>query len=165
MSDQGYSPAESGQEEEEDTGLFCQGCSPLGRKIGYYLTLLAGLIVFALGIIDVIGASVFFLIAGSFLILLCPLWIKSPAGLCKHFKDPLRLSSLIIFLAFLIFTIVCIAIDSDFLKYIAGIGLAISGVWYFLSYFKNGQKACIAFCKTCCQKDENSGEGETVESS
>ena len=37
MSDQGYSPAESGQEEEEDTGLFCQGCSPLGRKIGYYL--------------------------------------------------------------------------------------------------------------------------------
>ena len=163
MSDQGYSPAEeTGQSEEEDTVLFCRSWSPMGRKCGYYITFLGGGIVFLLGIIDLIGASIVFLIIGSILMLLCPLWIKSPSAIIKKLKESLKLSSLIIYLVFLTLTFVnYVAIDSDILTYIFGFGLVISGIWYFLSYFENGQEACLACVKTCFKGKEESSGGET----
>ena len=85
MSDQGYTQPEEGQQEEVLTGICCTTWSPLARKIGYYLTFLVGVIVFVVGIIDLIGASVIPLVIGSFLCLLSPLWIKSPKDLCMDF--------------------------------------------------------------------------------
>ncbi len=158
MSDQGYTAAE---DQDDDGGIFCQNCSPTTRKLGYYITFLAGVLTFGFGIVSLIAFSVAFLIAGSLLVLFCPLWIKSPAALCRDLKNPLRLSSCILFLACLAATIVCfLVLESDLLKVIPGIFLAIAGIWYFLSFFKNGQKACISCIKTCCGKSSEEQSGE-----
>ena len=165
MSDQGYTQPEGGQQEEL-TGIFCTCWSPLARKIGYYLTFLAGGIIFVVGIIDLLGASVIPLVIGSCLCLFSPLWIKSPKDLCLDFKNPARLVSLLIFFGFLSATIIVIATKNDgfFISLLLGICLVLSGVWYFLSYFDNGQKACIAFLKTCCGKDDQGNSGNTASS-
>ena len=151
----------------EDDGLFCRGCSPFVRKLGYYLTFLIGLVVFAVGIISLIEGSVFPLIIGSCIIVLSPLWIKSPGALCRDLKNPVRLTSCILFFAFLIGTIVSNFLfknsDGEFITWILGVCLAASGIWYFLSYFENGQKACVACIKACCGKSEESS-GQTAES-
>ena len=150
MSDQGYTAAES-----EDTGIFCHTCSPLTRKIGYYVTFGFGFIVFGIGIIMMITLSSYLLVAGSLIILLSPLWIKSPSVLCNELKNPLRLTSCIIFLAFLALSIANLIMDWSFIiNIIGGIGLAISGIWYFLSFFENGQKACVECMKACCCSSE-----------
>ena len=155
MSDQGYTQAESGG---EDDVLPClRGCSPIIRKIGYYLTFLAGVVVFVVGIIDLIGSSVIPLIIGSCIVILSPLWIKSPIALCKELKNPVRLTSTIIFLVFLALTFVAnFVLDSFVLRIVFGVCLGLAGIWYFLSFFDNGQKACIACLKACCAKDQQS---------
>ena len=137
------------------------------RKLGYYLTFLAGIIIFVLGIINILSANVAFLIVGSLVTILSPLWIKSPKILCIELKNPVRLLSTLIFLGFLIATIIATTtLDSTILSVILGICLALAGIWYFLSFFKNGQKACIAFLKACCGKEEQQEQqGETVEES
>ena len=165
MSDQGYTQPDD--QEEEDTGLFCRNCSPAMRKLGYYLTFLAGIIIFVLGIINILSANVAFLIVGSLVTILSPLWIKSPKILCIELKNPVRLLSTLIFLGFLIATIIATTtLESTILSVILGICLALAGIWYFLSFFKNGQKACIAFLKTCCGKaEQQEQQGETVEES
>ena len=151
----------------EEDGIFCQNCSPFVRKLGYYLTFLIGIVVFVVGILTLIEAAVYPLIIGSVIIVLSPLWIKSPAGLCRDLKNPVRLTSCILFFAFLIGTIVSNFLfknsDGEFITWILGVCLAASGIWYFLSYFENGQKACVACIKACCGKSEESS-GQTAES-
>ena len=165
MSDQGYTQPEEGQQEEL-TGIFCTCWSPLARKIGYYLTFLVGGIIFIVGIIDLLGASVIPLIIGSCLCLFSPLWIKSPKDLCLDFKNPSRLLSFLIFFGFLVATIIVVLADKDSLiiTVLLGVCLVLSGIWYSLSYFENGQKACIAFLKTCFGKGEQGNSGNTASS-
>ena len=149
-----------GENQEEDSGgIFCQNCSPTTRKLGYYVTFLVGLLIFLFGIINLIGGNLLFMIAGSLGILLSPLWIKSPQGCMQDMKNGLRLSSTLIFLAFLVLSIICYFSGwGTILNYIFGIGLGVSGVWYFLSFFPNGQKACVACIKSCCSSDKGTTE-------
>ena len=142
-------------EGEDSGGIFCQNCSPTTRKLGYYATFFVGLIVFGLGIINTIfslGFLSYYLIIGGYIILLCPLWIKSPSGCVADMKNALRITSTLIFFAFLVVNTVIIIMEYDnkVVCYILGIGLGLSGIWYFLSFFPNGQKACIACMKSCC---------------
>ena len=149
----------------EDDGIFCPNLSPFVKKLGYYLTFLIGLVVFFVGIFSLLELSVIALIIGSLIIILSPLWIKSPAALCRDMKNPLRLTSCILFFIFLSATVVSNFLfkgsDFSFVTWLLGIGLAISGIWYFLSYFENGQRACVSCLKACCSKSEESS-GETV---
>ena len=161
--EQQYTPQEETKKEEEDGGIFCPNLSPFVKKLGYYLTFLVGIVVFIVGIISLIEGSVIALIIGSLIVILSPLWIKSPAALCRDLKNPLRLTSCILFFAFLIATIVANILFKDdvFIPLILGICLGAAGIWYFLSYFENGQKACISCLKACCPKKEGEGqEGE-----
>ena len=140
---------------EGDTGgIFCQGCSPTARKIGYYITNILGLFIFVYGIIDLIGTHVHFLIIGSFTIILAPLWIHNCSSCCKDLKNPGRLSSTILFLLFLTATsLSCLLVKNTILTVVCGVLLALSGIWYFLSFFENGQKACVDCMKACCCSD------------
>ena len=149
-----------GENQEEDSGgIFCQNCSPTTRKLGYYGTFLVGLLVFIIGIINLIGGDPLFMIVGSLGILLSPLWIKSPQGCMQNMKNGLRLSSTLIFLAFLVLSIIChFSGWGIILDYVFGIGLGVSGIWYFLSFFPNGQKACVACIKSCCSSDKGTSE-------
>ena len=154
MSEQGYTSSENGQ--EVDDGLFCRNCSPDCRKIGYYLTFLVGIVIFVLGIIFFFVLNVSFIIVGSVTIILSPLWIKSPKSLVVSLRHPLRFTSLLIYLGFLAATI-AIGVTNEgkgFLYTLFGILLGASGIWYFLSYFENGQQALITCCKTCFKKQD-----------
>ena len=157
MSDQGYTSQDDQQ--GEDGGIFCQNCHPTTRKIGYYLQFFAGIVAFGFGIIFLFLLSVTFLIVGSLLIILSPLWIKSPKRCFLDLKDPGRLISFIIFLVFLGATVFVSTQEGDIfylLKIVFGACLAVSGIWYFLSFFQNGQTALVVCIKTCCGKNENS---------
>ena len=143
--------------DEDDGGIFCQNCSPTVRKMGYFATFLLGLILFVVGIIDVFGGDVAWIIVGSLIILFCPLWVKSPKKCLFDFKDILKATSSLIFIILLIVNILCSAMEwGSALQYILGILLAISGVWYFLSFIPGGQKFCADCIKGCCKSSESS---------
>ena len=129
----------------------CCGLSSGGRKCAYYITNIIGGFCFIYGIIGLIKLDVIFLIIGSALIILAPLWNHNLSSFCKEMKNPVRLSSTIIFFILLGATITFAYIsENEPLCIICGILLAVSGIWYFLSFFENGQKACIACLKSCC---------------
>ena len=134
----------------DNGGLFCQSCSPTCRKICYYATFGLGFIAFIFGIIKLIEGEVLFLVIGASLILLSPLWIKSVSGCCSDMKNALRLSSFLIFFAFFVATIVFYIMKWKALRIISGICLGLSGIWYFLSFIDNGQRALIECLKACC---------------
>ena len=153
------SEVQSTQEEEDDGGIFCQSCSPTARKCGYYITFLLGLIAFVFGFFSAFGGSVWLAMIGSLIVLFCPLWIKSPKRCLLDFKDILKVTSALIFVAILILNILNYFLwdknEAGFLTYLLGICLALSGAWYFLSFLPNGQKACIACIKSCCGGSES----------
>ena len=111
--------------EGDGKGMCCKNCSSTTTKCGYYITFLVGLIVFVYGFIQLITADVLFLIIGSLLILCCPLWIKDFSSCFADLKNPLRLSSTIIFLAFLIGTIICkVTLNNTFLNVVLEFGIS-----------------------------------------
>ena len=143
-------------DEDDDGGLFCQNCSPVARRILYYLTFIVGAILFIIGFILTFLGNIGLVIAGTVLILFCPFWIKSLKKCFLDFKDLIKLTSFLIYLVFFVLVIVAKALDwSGVILYILGIGLGISGIWYFLTFVPNGQKACIACLRSCCSKKES----------
>ena len=71
-------------------------------------------------------------------------------------KNALRISSTLIFFSLLVTNTVVIVIKMErILPYILGICLGLSDIWYFLSFFPNGQKGCIACMKSCCSSCES----------
>ena len=144
--------------EEDSGGIFCQNCTPGQRKWGYYITFLLGALVFVFGIIDVFRNDNLFLIVGSSIVLLCPLWIKSCSGCCADMKNALRLTSTLIFFIVLVANIVIwVLAITGVLKFVLGICLGVSGIWYFLSFIPNGQQTCISCMKGCCCSEKASG--------
>ena len=142
--------------EDDDGGIFCQSCSPTTRKIGYYLTFILGAIGLIVGFVLAFFGTSWVVIIGSFLIMLCPLWIKSPRKCITDFKNILKLTSFLIHFIVLIVVIVFICLGWDGVPlYIVNVCLGISGLWYFLTFIPNGQKACIACMKSCCSKSES----------
>ena len=142
--------------EDDDGGIFCQSCSPTTRKIGYYLTFILGAIGLIVGFVLAFFGTSWVVIIGSFLIMLCPLWIKSPRKCITDFKNILKVTSFLIHFICLIVVIVFICLGwKDIPLYIANVCLGISGLCYFLTFIPNGQKACIACMKSCCSKSES----------
>ena len=149
--------ATTNQDEDDDGGLFCQSCSPVVRKIGYYLTFLVGAILFIVGFIAIFVGNLGLSIAGTVLILICPFWIKSLKKCFLDFRDLIKLSSFLIYLIFFVLIILTQALGwTGVIRYILGIGLGLSGIWYFLTFIPNGQKACAACLRACCGRDKDS---------
>ena len=144
--------------EDDDGGIFCQSCSPSTRKLGYYLQFGVGVILFGYGLFRMFKQDNIFLVIGSFVVLLCPLWIKSCCGYFKDFKNALKLISTIIFVGFLVVVFLDVFIKflgtgtPGFVRGLFGFCLFISGIWYFLSFFPGGQEWCMNCIKGCCTK-------------
>ena len=121
--------------EDDDGGIFCQSCSPTTRKIGYYLTFILGAIGLIVGFVLAFFGTSWVVIIGSFLIMLCPLWIKSPRKCITDFKNILKVTSFLIHFIVLIVVIVFVCLGWDGVPlYIANVCLGISGLWYFLTF-------------------------------
>ena len=144
--------------EEDSGGLCCQGCSSTARKCGYYITFLLGLVIFGYGIVKLLfGQTIYMLVVGSLFVLFCPLWVKSCNACFSDFKNALKLTSFLIFVAFLAGTIACSFFENlNWITIFLGGCLGISGIWYFLSFFPGGQKGCIDCMKSCCCSDNKS---------
>ena len=170
MLDQAPLPASGDQTDEP--GCCCKNCSPIQRKIGYYITFVLGLFLFALGIINSFGflfgdsGAALYLASGGIIIILNPLWIKPFSKIVEDMKQPQRLVSSIIFVGCLVMLIVSkYVFDETILVILFSVLTVLSGIWYFLSYFENGQTALIQCVKTCCcskQADTASTGGNTT---
>ena len=171
--------------EGEDTGCCCPCLNPTQRKFGYYATYGLGLLLFLFGILNIFStifdsensSSPIYLICGSALIILDPLWIKNCNGLMTDLKSPGRITSTIIFIASNAALIVFVIIKVTILIVVSAVCVVCAGIWYFLSFFPGAQDTCLGCLKGCCPKAEgksgeasgeasggNSGEtsGETV---
>ena len=147
-----------------ESGCCCANCTPFQRKIGYYLTFLLGLFLFAIGIINLIGiffaqtSAAIYLAGGGIIIILNPLWIKNCSQLVADMKKPVRFISSVIYVGCIIILIISDFIfKSTILTILFSIGTVISGIWYFLSYFEKGQEACIGCIKSCCCSKKTEG--------
>lgn len=139
----------------------CANLTPFQRKLGYYVTFIIALALFVFGTIGLFGlllgesSSPLYLSAGGLIIILNPLWIKSCGKIWEEMKLPIRWTSSLIFMASIILLIVSnYIIDNQMLILIFSVMVILSGIWYFLSFFENGQKACVGCIKNCCCKDD-----------
>ena len=101
-----------------------------------------------------------YLICGSILIILDPLWIKNGTGLMTDLKSPGRITSTILFIASNAVLIVSYIFEWPiFLTIISAICVVCTGIWYFLSFFPGAQDKCLGCLKGCCSKAEGKSEG------
>ena len=138
----------------EEIGGICIFLSESTRKICYYVTFVLGLILFGVGIFILFDQeNLWGLIVGTGLSFFCPLWIKNCSQYCSELKTALKLiSTLIYFICFCSCIVAEILLEkgSTELRYFLGIFTTVVGIWYYLSYIPNGQKALISCCEGCC---------------
>ena len=154
--------------EGEDTGCCCPCLTPTQRKFGYYATYGLGLLLFLFGVLSIFSTifdsenstSPIYLICGSLLIILDPLWIKNCSGLMTDLKSPGRITSTIFFIASNAALIVFVIFGWKILIVISAVCVVCTGIWYFLSFFPGAQDTCLGCLKGCCSKAEGKSGGE-----
>ena len=101
MEENNNQPYQSPQ--DNDDVLFC--CKKLTtnqRKIGFYITLLIGGLLYITSIIYFFGSvfgsdtSYIYAICAAFITLLCPLWMNSPSQLISGLREPSRKKAMLI---------------------------------------------------------------------
>lgn len=151
-------------ETDEGGSCCCKSWSPFQRKLAYYVTFLIALILFIMGTLGLFsqilgeGSSPIYLVAGGVIIIINPLWIKSCGTIWEEMKQPIRWSSSLIFMI----SLAGLAVSHFIFKLelttiIFSCLVILSGIWYFLSFFENGQKACVGCVKNCCCPDKEGG--------
>ena len=86
-----------------------------------------------------------YLICGSILIILDPLWIKNGSGLMTGSKNPGRITSTILFIASNVALIVFYFLKWKVLIVVSAICVVCTGIWYFLSFFPGAKDSYLAF--------------------
>ena len=135
---------------DNDQVSFCfQYCSSSKRKLGYYLTLALGAILYIVAIVNffssVFGSDLSYMYAifAALITLLCPLWMKSFSQVISDLKESSRkitsLALIISFIGLIIFGI----FDIKFFKLLFIFGIILSGLWLSLSYYQNGQEKLL----------------------
>ena len=150
--------------QENDDLSFCFKKIPADkRKIGFYITLFIGGILYLTAIINFFGSvfgrdiSYMYAIAAALITLLCPLWMRSFSQVLSGLNEPSRKMTFLILIASLIGLIVFRAFNTSFLSLISILSLIISGIWLSLSYYQNGQESFLDLFKRCFgrNKDDN----------
>lgn len=156
--------APSGGGDDETGCPCCASLTPFQRKLGYYITFIIAFALFVFGTIGIFGqilgdsSSPLFLAFGGLTIILNPLWIKSCGKIWEEMKQPIRwTSSLIFMLSIALLLVSKYLLKEGILVIVFSVLTILSGIWYFLSYFENGQKACVACVKNCCCPDKDNG--------
>ena len=146
--------------EDDEVPPCCQNCSASKRKIGYYLTLGIGAILYIVSIINFFGSvfggdlSYMYAIFAVLVTLLCPLWMKSFSQVFSGLREPSRKLTLIVLVVSFIGLIVFGMLDIKFFALIFIFGLILSGLWLSLSYYQNGQETLLQYIKRCFGRDK-----------
>ena len=154
MEENNNQPYQSPQ--DNDDVLFC--CKKLTtnqRKIGFYITLLIGGLLYITSIIYFFGSvfgsdtSYIYAICAAFITLLCPLWMNSFSQVFSGLREPSRKFTSIVLVLSFIGLIVFGMLDIKFFALIFMFGLILSGLWLSLSYYQNGQETLLEYIKRC----------------
>ncbi len=142
-------------QDDDDVPFFCKKLSTNQRKIGFYITLLVGVILYITAIVNFFGSvfgsdiSYMYAIIAAVISLLSPLWMNSFTQVLAGLRDPSRKLTFLILLisivglfTFRIFPVKALALICIF-------SLIISGIWLSLSYYKNGQETLLECFKRC----------------
>ena len=147
-------PYESPKDNDE-VPVCCQNCSTNKRKIGFYLTLCIGALLYIISIFNFFSSvfggelSYMYAIFAVLVTLLCHLWMKSFSQILSGLREPSRIKSLIVLVISLIGTFIFGLWNVKFLALIFIFSLILSGLWLSLSYYQNGQETLLQFIKRC----------------
>ena len=150
-------PYQSPQDNDE-VPLCCQKCSTRMRKLGYYLTLLIGAVLYLVTILNffssVFGGELSYMYAvyAALITLLCPLWMKSFSQVLSGLKESSRKSTFISLIISLVGLLLSGYMDKRFLSLIFIFGLIFFGLFLALSYYQNGQESLLDYLKKCFTK-------------
>ena len=154
MEENNNQPYQSPQ--DNDDVLFC--CKKLTtnqRKIGFYITLLIGGLLYITSIIYFFGSvfgsdtSYIYAICAAFITLLCPLWMNSPSQLISGLREPSRKKAMLILIISIIGLFIFRYFDVKLLALLFIFGIIASGIWLSLSYYQNGQETLLQCIKKC----------------
>ena len=157
MAENNNQPYQSPQ--DNDDVLFC--CKKLTtnqRKIGFYITLLIGLILYITAIVNFFGSifgndvSYMYALLAALITLLCPLWMNSFSQVISGLREPARKYTVFILLGCLLGLIGSRVFDINSLSLIFILPIILSGIWLSLSYYQNGQETLLEWIKNCLWK-------------
>ena len=148
-------------QENDDLSLCCKNISADKRKIGFYITLGIGVILYITAIINFFGSvfgsdiSYMYAIFAALITLLCPLWMRSFSQVLSGLNEPSRKLTFLILIVSFIGLLVFRAFDVSSLSLICILALILSGIWLSLSYYQNGQESLLDFLKRCFGRNKN----------
>jgi len=142
--------------QENDDVLFCfKKLTTNQRKIGFYISLLIGVILYITAIINFFGSvfgrdiSYMYAVFAAFITLLCPLWMSSPSQVISGLREPSRKMTFLILLLSLVGLSIFRFFDVKLLSLVFILTLISSGIWLSLSYYQNAQESLLDFLKKC----------------
>ena len=149
-------------QDNDDVLFCCRRLSTNQRKMGFYITLLIGLIFYITAIINffssVFGSDVSYMyaISAAVITLLCPLWMSSPSQLISGLRDSSRKLTFLILMISIIGLLIFRIVDIKSFSLFFICTLISSGIWLSLSYYQNGQESLLDFLKKCFGRKNNS---------
>ena len=141
--------------DNDQVPFCCQNCSSSKRKLGYYITLFIGCLLYIVAIVNFLSSvfggelSYMYAIFAVLVTLLCPLWMKSFSQILSGLTEPSRKKSFIGLIISLIGLIIFGNLDIKFLALIFIFGLILFGLWISLSYYQNGQEKIMDYIRRC----------------
>ena len=153
--------------DDDEVGPCCVFCSTFQRKIGFFITLGVGALMYVLSIFNLIAgeiSGVFFCLAGTAILVFSPLWMRSFPQIFDEMKEPIRYTTVIVLVGsvggLIIFSLV---FDNGLISFIFGTIVILTSLWYCLSYYEEGagQQTVLNYIKSCCGgKKEKSSDAE-----
>ena len=162
-------------QDNDDLVFCCKKLTTNQRKIGFYITLLIGGLLYITSIIYFFGSvfgqdiSYIYALFAAFITLLCPLWMNSPSQLISGLRDSSRKKTMLILIISIIGLITFRIFDVKLLALLFIFGIIASGIWLSLSYYQNGQESLLNLFKKCFNRNKgdnnlnnNNNDGNNV---
>ena len=136
-------------QDDDDVLPCCKRLSTNQRKIGFYITLLVGVVLYITAIVNFFGSvfgndvSYMYALIAAAISLLTPLWMNSFAQVLSGLREPSRKLTFLILLISIVGLFTFRIFNVRAMSLICIFALILSGIWLSISYYKNGQESFI----------------------
>ena len=136
-------------QDNDDVPSCCKKLSTNQRKIGFYITLLVGVIFYITAIVNFFGSvfgndvSYMYALIAAVISLLTPLWMNSFTQVLSGLREPSRKLTFLILLISIVGLFTFRIFNVRIMSLICIFALILSGIWLSISYYKNGQESLI----------------------
>ena len=161
-------------QDNDDVSFCCKKLSTNRRKIGFYITLIVGIILYITAIVNFFGSvfgndvSYMYAIFAAIITLFCPLWMNSVSQVIGGLNEPSRKYTFLILMISILGIFTFRMFDVKTLALLFILSLIVSGIWLSLSYYQNGQESLLDFLKKCFNRNKgnnnlnNNNDGNNV---